>query len=155
MNPIAFPGDELRERREQLGLTPDDVFRKIRVPSQYLLALERGDFRALPSVSYTQGFLRTYCDFLGLDAPRYVHSFRTCVRPAPNRFLGMARDAGKPLPDWAREFLAWCAICGILALCWFAYTVVVQPNADAQDGRVQAGTVELVLPSDDSIPAAK
>lgn len=148
MNPNAFPGNELRERREALGLTVDDVFRKIRIPSHYVTALEDANFRVLPAVSYTVGFLRSYCDFLGLDAPRFMDAFRACVRPASGRFLGIRRDEAKPLPQWAGEAVAWCAICGVLALCWMAYSMVFQPRSDTTQGRVQAGTIELKLPSD-------
>ncbi|MBI5094779.1 MAG: helix-turn-helix domain-containing protein [Candidatus Hydrogenedentes bacterium] len=148
MNPNAFPGHELRERREALGLTVDDVFRKIRIPSHYLNALEDADFRVLPAASYTVGFLKTYCEFLELDAPRFMDSFRACVRPSAGRFLGIRRDKAKALPQWVGEAVTWCGICAVLALVWFTYSLVFQPQGDFGQGRVQAGTLELKLPSD-------
>ena len=147
MNLNTFPGHELRERREALGLTADDVFRKTRIPSHYLLALEDAKFRALPAPSYTLGFLKSYCEFLELDARRFVDTFRACVRPSAVRFLGMTRNQTKTIPQWAGEAVAWCAICAIVGLCWLTYSQVFRPQTDPSQGRVQAGTRDLVLPA--------
>jgi cytoskeletal protein RodZ len=61
-------GQTLREAREQLGLTLEEVERSTRIRMVRLEALERDDFDSLPSRVQVQGFLRNYADFLGLDA---------------------------------------------------------------------------------------
>jgi len=66
-------GDILRESREQLGLTLEEVERSIRIRKMRLEALERGDFDSLPSRVQALGFLRNYADFLGLDPDKLLH----------------------------------------------------------------------------------
>ena len=72
MKQTGFPGHELREQRQELGLSPSDVYRKTRIPMRYLSAMEEGDVSSLPPMCYAQGFVKTYCAFLGLDAERYL-----------------------------------------------------------------------------------
>ena len=47
-----------------------------RIRTRYLAALEDEDFDALPGDAYAAGFLRTYADYLGLDADAYVEELR-------------------------------------------------------------------------------
>ena len=42
MSEERFPGEALRERREDLGLSTAEVFRKTRIPMGYIDSLERG-----------------------------------------------------------------------------------------------------------------
>jgi hypothetical protein len=74
----TFPGSELRARREELGFSIYEAFRKTRVPANYIEALEQGDILNLPATCYAAGFLKTYCEFLGLnpEVPRVRASFR-------------------------------------------------------------------------------
>ena len=60
-------GAKLRETRQRLGLTLDEVERATRIRTHHLEAIERGDLDALPSAVQARGFLRNYADFLGLD----------------------------------------------------------------------------------------
>jgi cytoskeletal protein RodZ len=154
----TFPGGALRKRRESLGLSIDDVFRKTRIPSSYLEALEGGVVDTLPSTCYAVGFLKSYCQFLGMDSERYVDSFRGALAGSPrrstgflggNRFWGRSHASGPPelqKPGLLSDVVTWAAICAILALTWAAYTVTVRPKAEVTDGRVQAGTVEMKVP---------
>jgi transcriptional regulator with XRE-family HTH domain len=69
-------GKALREAREQLGLTLDQVERSTRIRKVRLEALEAGDFASLPSQVQVQGFLRNYADFLGLDHEHILDLYR-------------------------------------------------------------------------------
>lgn len=60
-------GAKLRDTRQRLGLTLDEVERATRIRTHHLEAIERGDLDALPSAVQARGFLRNYADFLGLD----------------------------------------------------------------------------------------
>lgn len=61
-------GRKLKERREVLGLTLEQVERSIHIRANRLEALEAGAFDALPSRVQLRGFLRNYAGFLGLEA---------------------------------------------------------------------------------------
>lgn len=66
----------LREARQGRGEDLYDVADYLRIKPAYLLALEDGDFAALPGQVYAVGFLRTYGDYLGLDGSHLVERAR-------------------------------------------------------------------------------
>jgi cytoskeleton protein RodZ len=59
-------GASLRRRREELGLSLDDVAASTRIRKTYLQALEDENLQALPGGTYAVGFLRIYAGQLGL-----------------------------------------------------------------------------------------
>jgi cytoskeletal protein RodZ len=69
-------GQQLREAREAKSLTPDQVSREIRIRTRYLKALEEGNLGELPSAVHVRGFLRSYADFLGLNADELLNALR-------------------------------------------------------------------------------
>ncbi len=141
-----FPGNELQALREALGLTVDDVYRKIRVSPAFIRAIERGDFSTIPAGCYAVGFLKTYCNLLEIDPHRFIDAYHACTKPS-NRFLRRSPTNKIILPDWVSELATWAAVCGIFLLAWVAYTVVVHPSAPGEQ-RVHAGTIEgLRVPS--------
>jgi cytoskeletal protein RodZ len=149
MNQAEFPGHLLRERREALGLSRLDVFEHIRVPVQYLEALEDADFRELPCAAYAVGFLASYCQFLGLEPDPFVDHYWSRVREVgatrqatASRFFPARSDSGEGRPRWMTELIAWGAICGILLLGWLTYAVVVRPLTESTETRVDAGAHE-------------
>lgn len=60
-------GSILRDAREMKGLTLAEVQEQIRINSQYLDALEEGNYHLLPTQVHLRGFLRNYARFLELD----------------------------------------------------------------------------------------
>lgn len=69
-------GYRLRRAREARGLTVDEVADRIRIRKEYVLAMEQGQFDALPSPFYARSYLRTYAHFLGLDASAILREYR-------------------------------------------------------------------------------
>ena len=74
-------GSSLREARTRRGLDLSDVERDTRIRTRYLTALEEERFDALPGPAYAKGFLRTYADFLGLDAQQFIDEYNTRFAP--------------------------------------------------------------------------
>ena len=64
---MAEIGERLREQREILGLSREDVERQTHLRTHYLKALEEGDLNGLPSPVQGRGMLNNYARFLGLD----------------------------------------------------------------------------------------
>ena len=142
MKDVSFPGDELRKRRQKLKLSIDDVYRKLHIPADFVESIEAGDISALPPMCYAAGFITTYCVLLELEPEKYVDLLRDCVRPAP-RFLGIPHsDENRKSPSWLNDIVAWSAICALLVLGWFTYSVTFQPKADRSDRQVEAGSIE-------------
>lgn len=68
-------GAKLRQRRELLSLTHDEVERHIHVRAAFLKSLEQGALDALPSPVQTRGILANYAGFLDLDVDAIMLHF--------------------------------------------------------------------------------
>lgn len=64
---LAEIGAQLRERRQLISLTVDEVERHTRLRAVFVKALEDGSFDKLPSTVQTRGMLSNYATFLDLD----------------------------------------------------------------------------------------
>jgi cytoskeleton protein RodZ len=65
---VKSVGQTLREGRERLGLSVDDVVAKIKLASRQIVAMEADDFKSLPETAFVRGFVRSYAKLLQLDA---------------------------------------------------------------------------------------
>jgi cytoskeleton protein RodZ len=72
-------GEELRDARLALGLSVEDVAAELRIRRVYLIALEEGRVKDLPSPAYAVGFVRNYAGALGLDPAEMVRRLRDAV----------------------------------------------------------------------------
>ena len=66
MAPVGI-GDRLRNARQALGLSFEEIESTTRIRRLYLEALEREAFGDLPSPTYVRGFLRSYAACLGIS----------------------------------------------------------------------------------------
>jgi cytoskeleton protein RodZ len=69
-------GDRLRQAREKLNLSIDQVSRDTHIARRYVEGLEREDFAGFPGETYSMGFLRNYAAFLGIDADEMVAMYK-------------------------------------------------------------------------------
>jgi len=69
-------GEVIRRTRESYGQTLSDVEGALRIRSEMLDAIERGDLEKLPGRVYAIGFVRSYAEYLNLDGDRIVHLFK-------------------------------------------------------------------------------
>jgi len=65
-------GQELREARERKGITPEVIWRDLKIAPHHLMAIENSSFDALPGRVYAVGFVRSYARYLGLDVQKCV-----------------------------------------------------------------------------------
>jgi len=68
-------GQTLRQRRESLSLTLEEIERHTHVRKHYLQALEAGEFGGLPSSVQARGMLNNYAHFLDLDVDALLLTF--------------------------------------------------------------------------------
>ena len=61
-------GQYLSSLREERGLSIEEMARVTRVAPRYLQALESEDLTALPAPVFTKGYIRAYCQALGVHA---------------------------------------------------------------------------------------
>ncbi|MGE0601397.1 MAG: helix-turn-helix domain-containing protein [Dehalococcoidia bacterium] len=65
---MAGIGEALRSTRERRGLSIDQVAQDTRISPRFLEALEAEQFDELPAPVYVRGFLRSYANYLRLEA---------------------------------------------------------------------------------------
>ena len=145
MSRFGVHGKALRERREEMGFSLAEVYEAIHVPIEHLRALESGDMRCIPAPAYAAGFLRSYCEFLGLHPEPILFAFRSCMDSPRRPSMHQSPSARRVMerPAWLTDLIAWGTVCGVLLLGWFAYAVVVRPFLATPEDRVEAGTVEV------------
>lgn len=64
---VASVGSKLREAREQLGLSVNDVANRIKFAPKQIEWLEADDFVRLPEAAFVRGFVRSYARLVELD----------------------------------------------------------------------------------------
>ncbi|MCQ2559237.1 MAG: DUF4115 domain-containing protein [Clostridia bacterium] len=91
-------GKSLREAREAKHLSLSEAEEKLKIRSRYLEALENEDFTVLPEKVYARGFLRSYAQFLGLDAELLLQEFEALkAEEAPE-------EESKASPSYEQSF---------------------------------------------------
>lgn len=69
-------GEKLAQERKSRGLTIEDVAKATKIKASFLLALEKGDYKKLPSGIYAQGFISNYAQYLGVSKREALALFR-------------------------------------------------------------------------------
>lgn len=119
-------GQTLRDAREDLGVTLEEAERETRISRRYLEALENEDESAMPAAVYARGFIRTYCQYLGLNpegmldlyGPRQVLQPNVAIRPIPAE-----TSQPRSLPIRPAAVLAGLIVALLLAVfLWGQYT---------------------------------
>ena len=130
---FASIGESLRQRRESLSLTLEEIERHTHVRTHYLQALELGDFDHLPSSVQTRGMLNNYAHFLDMDLDAVLLQFaeglqakRLEQQPQPVERPANSNVAPAPranLPSGLRRYFSMDILVGgglILVLLGFA-----------------------------------
>src|SRR5437899_5411710 len=81
---MSSVGAYLRGLREQQGMSVDELSRATRVLSHYLEALESDDLRSLPAPVFTKGFIRAYCQAVGVPPDEALRLYDRIGVPAPD-----------------------------------------------------------------------
>ena len=74
-------GEFFKQVRETKGLTIDEVASKTRIRTDFVKALEDGNFAKLPDQVFARGFVRSYARSLGLDEDDAIHRFTQSAGP--------------------------------------------------------------------------
>src|SRR5215208_3733071 len=88
-------GDQLRETRMRNRIDITEVEAATKIRAKYLRALENEEWELLPGPTFVKTFLRTYADYLGLDARNLVEEYRSRYeRPAPQELTPFGASLG-------------------------------------------------------------
>lgn len=95
---FAEIGSHLRQRRELLSLTLDEIERHTHVRKHYLEVIESGDFDGLPSPVQARGMLSNYSSFLDMDTDAILLRFADALQAGR-----VERQASLPTPASSRR----------------------------------------------------
>jgi cytoskeletal protein RodZ len=112
-------GDQLRETRMRNRIDITEVEAATKIRAKYLRALENEEWDLLPGPTFVKTFLRTYADYLGLDARNLVEEYRARYeRPSAQELTPFGTSIGARRARPRRPILApWMAVlAGIVVL---------------------------------------
>jgi cytoskeletal protein RodZ len=98
-------GETLREARMRRRIDMTEVETATKIRGKYLRALENEEWDLLPGPTFVKSFLRTYAEYLGLDARLLVEEYRQRYeRPAAQELtpFSATRRSGRRPPRRAR-----------------------------------------------------
>ncbi len=72
-------GQKLREARLAKGYTLDDLQKITKIQKRYLIAIEEGNFDALPGNFYVRAFIKQYADSVGLDGDKLLKQYEDAL----------------------------------------------------------------------------
>ncbi|XLZ70465.1 RodZ domain-containing protein [Massilia sp. SR12] len=164
----STPGAALVAAREAMGLSVEQVADQLKLAPRQVLAIEQGNFDALPNRAVTRGFIRAYAKAMRLDPAPLVamveveaaegHATAT-VRPTrvqasfqESRFPSLTeRNNGKPLGTIVAgaAVLALVGVAaawqmGVLAPLTLATRAGVEPVAEPQASAEHAASLTVV-----------
>jgi cytoskeletal protein RodZ len=90
--------DELRGERERRQVSIETICEKTKVAARHLLALEAGDYAALPGGVFRKGIVRGYLAALELDEVSWVERFEASLRES-----GSASTEAKDWTEFAEN----------------------------------------------------
>ena len=122
-------GNKLKTVREEKGFSIQHISMETNISSRYLDALEREDFSPFPSESYAMGYLRNYCEYLGLDQEEFLSLYRSLkIQEQPVPMEQLLRE-----PSLLPKILAIIAIIlGVLIIGAGAYFLIRNFPRDEQ-----------------------
>lgn len=128
-SPLETVGQDLRAARLRRGDDLATVSRALKIRKDHLEALEEDRIEVLPGRTYAVGFVRSYSDFLGLDAAQCVDRFKQQIAgrgdEAAPTITVIDEDEHRRLPQ------GW-KIVSVVVLLLFAYGAyhLLEPAAD-------------------------
>ena len=127
-------GRLLSEARAAKEASLAEVEAKTRIRQKYVEALETGSFDDLPRGAVARGFLRSYADYLGLDAEEVLQLYAQesgdtgsevpIAEPGKPRYvdyrpLEVELHDSKPAPGWLRWIVALLVVVVLAAVGWW------------------------------------
>ncbi|MCD2516013.1 DUF4115 domain-containing protein [Massilia sp. G4R7] len=92
----GIPGKTLQSQREAMGWSVEQVADQLKLAPRQILALEAGNYAALPSPAVTRGFVRAYAKLLKIDAAPLVAMIEMNMPPEAQAGASNVRREQRP-----------------------------------------------------------
>jgi cytoskeleton protein RodZ len=144
---MADIGATLREARMRQKIDISEVEAETKIRAKYLRALENEEWGLLPGSTFVKTFLRTYAEYLGLDARLLLEEYKLRFEPAssselpPLRPLARRRERTMRAPGPPRGLLVGIVFVGLLLALFLLGSLGSDNNNDSgSDGVTRTTT---------------
>lgn len=140
-------GSLMHEARLKKGLKISDVSKELCIRASYLEAIEAGNYDEIPEPPYGIGFIRSYADYLGLNATRMVQLFKeeTDAASKNNDYYVMEPQTEANAPNKKSLIISLVAIIAVYVV-WFIYNQ--NQNKPEEESKQEEVVTEVTEPSE-------
>jgi len=85
-------GEELRQKREQRGVTLAEISEATRIGTRFLKAIETDSFSILPGGIFTRSFIRAYAKYVGMNEDEAIALYLQQVNPPASEQTATAEE---------------------------------------------------------------
>jgi len=89
---MAF-GEILKQKRQERNWTKEYIVERTHLMTRTVEALEAEDLRRIPATVYGRGFIRKYCDLLGIDAQPLVDDYMRLATGGHETYVSREQEA--------------------------------------------------------------
>ncbi len=115
-------GAALREARERMGMSVDEVAGRLKFAPRQITALENGELDQLPQLTFVRGFVRSYARLLQLDEKPLLDALPGAPAPAAIPGQAAAQDVPRRGAEGRKQNLFWLggalAVAAVAVLAW-------------------------------------
>ncbi|HWM78391.1 MAG TPA: RodZ domain-containing protein [Methylomirabilota bacterium] len=165
---MSAVGVYLRDLRERQGISLEELSRSTRVLHHYLEALETDDLASLPAPVFTKGFIRAYCQVLGVSSDEAIAlydlragqsreptgSLAVPPPPAPDHHARAATSERREGRGRGAVLISFVLLV-VLGAALFAVTLALQSGREEVDGKGPADAAAPPQPEPIPTPAAE
>jgi hypothetical protein len=140
-------GETLRDARMRQGIDVSEVELSTKIRAKYIRALENEEWGLLPGPTFVKTFLRTYAEFLGLDASLLVEEYKQQFEGYSDFDLVGITPPGRPRERRparrhrpSRGLILGLVLLGIVALLVVLGSIGADDSKDGQTATVSTPT---------------
>ena len=135
-------GEILRNKREEIGLSLDEITEKLNLDSNLIELLENNDFEKFKVETYLKGYLRAYSKLLGIDGDRIIKLYKKSNPEKEPEILPDVKPKNqKNSSDRSVKLLSYIIGLSIVLsmLIWYQKNITIKPDANNNN----IGNIEL------------
>ncbi len=115
-------GGTLKSQRKKLNMTQDEVASKLNLDVSYIAAIEEDDFSQITSMSYVNGYIRSYARLLKIPEQQILEMCQQKDDKESN-LVPNYMDQRKLLLESSRQNISWIMlfiiVTGLLVASWW------------------------------------
>ncbi|WP_298439786.1 RodZ domain-containing protein [uncultured Ferrimonas sp.] len=121
--PPLTPGPLLRDAREQMGLSSQQIAQRLNLRHSVVQGIEQDHYEPDMSITYIRGYIRNYARLVGLNEQQLNSALEGMYQPQPTQDMhSFSERTKRERSDSRWRLLTWAMVLGLLlALAWWFY----------------------------------